>query len=92
MSPDRRYAAVSNYETGFDIYDMETCLAVKSFPSTYQHEDQVLPALYIHGGLRLLLASGDGCTKIWDVDHALVLQTLRHSGMFICDLSIGQLF
>ena len=63
---------------------------VKSFPGIHQHEHQVLPVLYIHGGFRLLVASGDGSATIWDIDHSLVLQTLRHSGVLSVNLNMIQ--
>ncbi|KAI0371020.1 WD40 repeat-like protein [Pilatotrama ljubarskyi] len=75
ISPDGTTIAISNMVSGFDLYDLTSQAALRSFthPVTTL---RAVPVLFVHGGHALLGGSTVGKVHLWDVHNGLLHQTL----------------
>ncbi|KAI0375848.1 WD40 repeat-like protein [Pilatotrama ljubarskyi] len=84
VSPDGTTIAISNMVSGFDLYDLTSQAALRSFahPVTTL---RAVPVLFVHGGHALLGGSTVGKVHLWDVHNGLLHQTLPLGGEQHCN-------
>ncbi|CDO75811.1 hypothetical protein BN946_scf184951.g9 [Trametes cinnabarina] len=79
LSPDCQTIAVSNIISGFDVYSMDTEMAICSFGHSVKLDNlRRTPVLLIHDGLALLGGNAQGDVHIWDVGSRRKLHSLIH--------------
>ncbi|TFK65466.1 WD40 repeat-like protein [Pluteus cervinus] len=84
LSRDERRLAVSNFTTGFDIYDTNLMTPTQKIV----HDDVLmpspprtcLPVAFIHDGMALVGVTPSGTVGIWDWQTEQPLHTLPHEG------------
>ncbi|KAI0688939.1 WD40-repeat-containing domain protein [Earliella scabrosa] len=75
LSEDGTHLAISNLDTGFDVYRMEDGVPVCSFEHDAPAPDYV-PVQFIHGGHAIIGGSSVGKAGIWDIYHKRRLDVL----------------
>ncbi|KAJ3501186.1 hypothetical protein NLJ89_g9454 [Agrocybe chaxingu] len=80
LSPDHRFVALSNLETGFDVYECDTFKAVKTLDCELSVKKQrtCLPIKFIRGGEFLLGGSSFGRPAVYRLDMEGPVELLIH--------------
>lgn len=66
LSPDGRHLAISNLDSGFDVYQMEDGIPICSFEHEAP-EPEIVPVRFIHGGHAIIGGSSVGRVCAWDI-------------------------
>ena len=80
IAPDGRTFVISNMESGFDIYDLDTMAALGHLSNDVGGAIRAVPVTFVQGANIIIGGSTAGEVYVWDATTHRVHQVLLHRG------------